>query len=365
MNPFFPHGNRVLQSPMHALAAEQSDAEAEERAGLRPWRMGAVGCMAAKAPGRARRKGSNGRDGLASCMATTRRKRKPHGQRRVAQCESFNCSCGKQSRSDVIRSCFHINDGGCADVTWPHAGRPPEIGPDGLIELTVRKRCDIQTVTRHRALETMTKSPLKLVPPAIVKRTVTAPGRKPNAVYRTREHLTGAEVDRLIDAAKANRWGHRDATMILVAFRHGLRSSELVDLRWDQSISPMPSCTFAGPRKARLAPIPSVAMKCGPCASCSGSRIPSRRSCSPASGARRSLRRLCSHGGARWRRGQARLSRLTPTCCDTPAGSRWLTKATIPGPFRPTWATETSSTRCDTPSCRRAGSRTSGKVKQG
>ena len=57
---------------------------------------------------------------------------------------------------------------------------------------------------------------------------------KPNSVYRTREHLTGAEVDRLIEAAKANRWGHRDATMILVAFRHGLRSSELVDLRWDQ-----------------------------------------------------------------------------------------------------------------------------------
>ena len=100
--------------------------------------------------------------------------------------------------------------------------------------LTVRKKCDIQTVTRHRVLETITKSPLKLVPPAIVKRTVTAPGRKPNAVYRTREHLTGAEVDRLIDAAKRNRWGHRDSTMILVAFRHGLRSSELTDLRWDQ-----------------------------------------------------------------------------------------------------------------------------------
>src|SRR4029078_2137312 len=88
---------------------------------------------------------------------------------------------------------------------------------------------DIQTVTRHRVLETMTKSPLKLVPPAIVKRTVTAPGRKP-----TRQHLTGAEVDRLIDAAKANRWGHRESTIILVAFRHGLRSSELVDLRCDQ-----------------------------------------------------------------------------------------------------------------------------------
>ena len=59
------------------------------------------------------------------------------------------------------------------------------------------------------------------------------PRRKPNSVYRTREHLTGTEVDRLIEAAKAKRWGHRDATMILVAFRHGLRSSELVDLRWD------------------------------------------------------------------------------------------------------------------------------------
>jgi hypothetical protein len=59
----------------------------------------------------------------------------------------------------------------------------------------------------------MTKSPLKLVAPATVKRTVTMPRRKPNSVYRTREHLTGAEVDRLIDAAKANRWGHRDATM--------------------------------------------------------------------------------------------------------------------------------------------------------
>lgn len=105
---------------MHALAAEQSDAEAEERAGLRPWRMGAVGCMAAKAPGRARRKGSNGRDGLASCMATTRRKRKPHGQRRVAQCERFNCSCGKQSRSDVIPLLsFHMQtNGGCADNHW-------------------------------------------------------------------------------------------------------------------------------------------------------------------------------------------------------------------------------------------------------
>ncbi len=35
-------------------------------------------------------------------------------------------------------------------------------------------------------------------------------------------------------AARQNRCGHRDATMILVVFRHGLRASEAVDLRWDQ-----------------------------------------------------------------------------------------------------------------------------------
>ena len=87
---------------MHALAAEQSDAEVEERAWLRPWRMGAAGFMAAKAQGRARRKGSNGRDRLVSCMATTRRQRKPHGQKRATQCESFNHSCGKQNKSDGI-----------------------------------------------------------------------------------------------------------------------------------------------------------------------------------------------------------------------------------------------------------------------
>ena len=79
----------------------------------------------------------------------------------------------------------------------------------------------------------MTKLYLKLVPPTEVNRTV-VPTRRPNAELRTREHLTAAEVETLVEAAKANRHGHRDATMILVAFRHGLRAAELCDLRWDQ-----------------------------------------------------------------------------------------------------------------------------------
>jgi integrase len=80
----------------------------------------------------------------------------------------------------------------------------------------------------------MTKSRRKLVAPATVKRTVATPRRKPNAELRTREYLTEAEIKRLIGAAKANRWGHRDSTMILTAYRHGLRVSELVDLQWSQ-----------------------------------------------------------------------------------------------------------------------------------
>jgi type 1 fimbriae regulatory protein FimB/type 1 fimbriae regulatory protein FimE len=44
--------------------------------------------------------------------------------------------------------------------------------------------------------------------------------------------LTEREVEKLIEAANHNRWGKRDATMIRVAFRHGLRASELCGLQW-------------------------------------------------------------------------------------------------------------------------------------
>jgi len=64
-------------------------------------------------------------------------------------------------------------------------------------------------------------------------------GATPNTVIpsvkRTRRYLTEKEVEKLMDAArKHGRHGHRDATMILIAYRHGLRASELVDLQWSQ-----------------------------------------------------------------------------------------------------------------------------------
>jgi type 1 fimbriae regulatory protein FimB/type 1 fimbriae regulatory protein FimE len=55
------------------------------------------------------------------------------------------------------------------------------------------------------------------------------PRRVPNAELRTREYLDEFEVNRLIKAAKANRHGQRNATMILIAFRHARPSWSIYD----------------------------------------------------------------------------------------------------------------------------------------
>jgi integrase len=73
---------------------------------------------------------------------------------------------------------------------------------------------------------------LRVVEPNNIFRKV--PTRRPNAQMRTREYLTPDEVEKLIAAAKLGRHGHRDATLVLVAFRHGLRAVEIADLEWSQ-----------------------------------------------------------------------------------------------------------------------------------
>jgi type 1 fimbriae regulatory protein FimB/type 1 fimbriae regulatory protein FimE len=65
----------------------------------------------------------------------------------------------------------------------------------------------------------------------------TSKKRTPSIVNLTvkRRYLTHREIERLMDCArKHGRYGHRDATMILVAYRHGLRASEVCDLQWQQ-----------------------------------------------------------------------------------------------------------------------------------
>jgi type 1 fimbriae regulatory protein FimB/type 1 fimbriae regulatory protein FimE len=61
------------------------------------------------------------------------------------------------------------------------------------------------------------------------------PKRHTHREIRAREHLTPPEVEKLRKAARSlGRHGDRNATMILLAYRHGLRVSELITLRWDQ-----------------------------------------------------------------------------------------------------------------------------------
>src|SRR5262245_9256320 len=63
----------------------------------------------------------------------------------------------------------------------------------------------------------------------------TLPQRLANSAYRPREYLTETEVDRLIETArKRGRNGARDAAAILLAYRHGLRATELCSLKWSQ-----------------------------------------------------------------------------------------------------------------------------------
>ena len=87
------------------------------------------------------------------------------------------------------------------------------------------------TNTDQRARQTVV---LRLVGPAApnAENGTKRPKRVTNTERRPREHLSRDEVLMLCKAARANRNGARDAAAIWLAFNHGLRVSELVDLRW-------------------------------------------------------------------------------------------------------------------------------------
>ena len=119
------------------------------------------------------------------------------------------------------------------------------------------------------------------------------------SMKRPREYLTEKEIERLMDAARRNRHGHRDATAVLLAYRHGLRTSELVATRWDD-----------------------IDFNTG--------RLHVRRT----KGGETTVHPI----GGKELRALRRLSRIKPirTCCATPAALLWRTGATIQGLCRPT-----------------------------
>jgi site-specific recombinase XerC len=79
-------------------------------------------------------------------------------------------------------------------------------------------------------------------------------------------------------ARASSRYGHRDSTMILIGYRHGLRANELVDLQWHQVELTTAACTFAGPRVARRASIRCRMTKYALCGGYSANRGPPRTS---------------------------------------------------------------------------------------
>ena len=210
----------------------------------------------------------------------------------------------------------------------------------------------------------MVKSHLKLVTPRTVFGPVTCgnpPRKRRNAELRAREYLTSTEVEKLIAATGDNRHGHRDATMVLIAFRHGLRSAELVALRWDSvdfdrsqihvarvkgsaaSVHPLTGRELRVLRRLHREQSPKSSFV-----------FTSERGAPFATGGFRTLiARLGKVAGYRISRSSAHAAtRLRIQACQR--RNRYAES------FRPISGIATSSTPCATPSFRRHASRTSG-----
>ena len=186
------------------------------------------------------------------------------------------------------------------------------------------------------------------------------PRRLPNAERRPREYLTPEEVDRLMIAAQKRigaRTPHRDATMILLAYRHGLRASELCSLRWDMLDLSQGRYHVTRRKNGR----PSVHLLRGTeiraLRRLQREQVPQsiyvftterRGPLTPAT-----FRKLLTTIGQR----PGSPSPSTRTCSGTPAATSSPTTATTPGPCRSGSGTPTSRTRPDTPSLPAGGSR--------
>ena len=197
--------------------------------------------------------------------------------------------------------------------------------------------------------------------PTTKKRTVRR-GRLPNTHYRVREYLTEKEVERLMKAAGDNRYGHRDATMILLSYRHGLRASELCSLRWEQVDLAHGRLHVSRAKSG----IPSVHPL-------TGTELRALRRLQPEQEPGRYV--FMSERGAPmspvgFRRMVTRLGEAAkmpfsvhPPCSDMPAVTSWRTRAWTLAACSTTSATRTSSTPSGTPSFHPTGSATSGEIR--
>ena len=145
--------------------------------------------------------------------------------------------------------------------------------------------------------------------------------------------------------------------MVLIAFRHGLRASELVDLHWNQVDLEHALLHVRRLKNGSPATHPLT-----------GKELRALRRLQREQDTKSPFVFTSERGTPFTKRGfQAMVERAgdatkfdmrsTRTCCATPAASSWLTTASIPGPSRPISATSRSSIRCVTPSWHRLGSK--------
>jgi integrase len=147
------------------------------------------------------------------------------------------CDADRKAAADGMRA-FIDESGGAVgwratgSASWPQqldlaiAGRRG--GALALIRVlsidTKEKGTDYSLVVFQQRGKTLENAAISQMAPTTVSSSV-----------RTREYLTTREIERLMAAAReSSRYGHRDATMILIGYRHGLRASELCDLQWSQ-----------------------------------------------------------------------------------------------------------------------------------
>lgn len=176
----------------------------------------------------------------------------------------------------------------------------------------------------------------------------------------TRQEHSGRQPQRFEPSPR-----HAVATMILLAYRHGLRASEPADLRCGiRSISIPRPLPLGGPRRARLLRIRSGVMNCEHCAGRRVSKSPAQHSCSPPNVAHRSRQQALRGWWSALARQRGWASKrirhiLRHACRFALANQDHDARA-----LQATWVTRTFSTQCGMRSWRRVGLRTSGGSKE-
>ena len=172
-----------------------------------------------------------------------------------------------------------------------------------------------------------------------------------------------AEVEKLMKEARQGRYGDRDATLILIAFRHGLRAVKFATWNGHKlSSADLLPCTSGASRTASRPCIRSGVMKSGHCASCAGN-FQIAASCLRPSGAAHSQPTPSIALSSALASVRALPSRFTVTCLGMRAATPWRMRGMTHGRCKIGLAIGQFSIPFDIPSCRRRDSRTSGETK--